>query len=273
MCSCWAAERSTRTSDVILELARELDEAGIDIVVVGALSSIFSTNSPTSSGSNIHHAGYVGDDDLAALYGGALCLVFPSRTEGFGIPPLEAMAMGCPVICSNAASLMEVGGDAVAYIDPDRATAGEKPSWVYRQMTIFAQPWRHKGERERPCSPGSAARNCTWMKSCVCREAIDETGRDYAECYQSKSCGAASRLRGRRFRGPPWNGDIRRGKGQQSGVQRPGRGHCRAHCPRAPEAPTGLSRASGTAEAKRDRCRMAIAVCVEDGQRQFDVSD
>ncbi len=110
-----------KNTDIILELARELDEVGIDIVVVGALSSIFSTNSPTSHRSNIHHAGYVGDDDLAALYGGALCLVFPSRTEGFGIPPLEAMARGCPVICSNAASLMEVGGDAVAYIDPDDA--------------------------------------------------------------------------------------------------------------------------------------------------------
>jgi glycosyltransferase involved in cell wall biosynthesis len=46
-------------------------------------------------------------------------LAFPSKTEGFGIPPLEAMARGCPVISSNAASLVEVGGDAVAYVDPD----------------------------------------------------------------------------------------------------------------------------------------------------------
>jgi glycosyltransferase involved in cell wall biosynthesis len=46
-------------------------------------------------------------------------LAFPSRTEGFGIPPLEAMARGCPVISSNAASLVEVGGDAVIYADPD----------------------------------------------------------------------------------------------------------------------------------------------------------
>jgi glycosyltransferase involved in cell wall biosynthesis len=104
---------------VILEQARGLDEAGIDIVVVGAASGIFSANAPAFKRSNIHYAGYLGDDDLAALYGGALCLVFPSKTEGFGIPPLEAMAMGCPVISSNAASLVEVGGDAVAYVDPD----------------------------------------------------------------------------------------------------------------------------------------------------------
>jgi glycosyltransferase involved in cell wall biosynthesis len=105
--------------DVILEQAQGLDEAGIDIVVAGAASSIFASNASTFQRSNIQYAGYVGDDDLAALYGGALCLVFPSKTEGFGIPLLEAMARGCPVISSNAASLMEVGGDAVVYVDPD----------------------------------------------------------------------------------------------------------------------------------------------------------
>ncbi len=105
--------------DIVLGQARGLDDAGIDIVVVGGASSIFSARAPTLQRSNIHYAGYVEDDDLAALYGGALCLVFPSKTEGFGIPPLEAMARGCPVISSNAASLVEVGGDAVAYVDPN----------------------------------------------------------------------------------------------------------------------------------------------------------
>jgi glycosyltransferase involved in cell wall biosynthesis len=105
--------------DVILKQAQGLDAAGIDIVVVGADSSVFSANVSTFEGSNIHFAGYVSDDELAALYEGALCLAFPSKTEGFGIPPLEAMARGCPVISSNSASLVEVGGDAVAYVDPD----------------------------------------------------------------------------------------------------------------------------------------------------------
>jgi glycosyltransferase involved in cell wall biosynthesis len=105
--------------DVVLEQAQGLDAAGIDIVVVGAASSIFSVTAPGHQRSNIHYAGYVGDNDLAALYEAALCLAFPSKTEGFGIPPLEAMARGCPVISSNAASLVEVGGDAVTYVDPD----------------------------------------------------------------------------------------------------------------------------------------------------------
>jgi glycosyltransferase involved in cell wall biosynthesis len=104
---------------IVLDQAQALDAAGIDIVVVGAASTIFSEVAGNLQRPNVHHAGYVGDDDLAALYESALCLAFPSKTEGFGIPPLEAMARGCPVISSNAASLVEVGGDAVAYVDPD----------------------------------------------------------------------------------------------------------------------------------------------------------
>ena len=102
---------------VVLASARVLDEAGIDLVVVGGSSKIFQNTSEVR-GPNIHYAGYVSDHDLAALYKGALCLAFPSTTEGFGLPPLEAMANGCPVISSNTASLREVGGDAVLYADP-----------------------------------------------------------------------------------------------------------------------------------------------------------
>jgi len=108
-----------KSIDVVLEQAQALDEAGLDVVIVGGGSSIFAAGETTVRRSNVHHAGFVGDDELAALYENALCLVFPSRTEGFGIPPLEAMSKGCPVISSNAASLFEVGGDAVIYIDPD----------------------------------------------------------------------------------------------------------------------------------------------------------
>jgi glycosyltransferase involved in cell wall biosynthesis len=105
--------------DVILKQAQALDEAGVDIVIAGGGSSIFAADERTTGRPNLHHVGFVSDDDLAALYHRALCLVFPSRTEGFGIPPLEAMTLGCPVISSNAASLKEVGGDAVLYVHPD----------------------------------------------------------------------------------------------------------------------------------------------------------
>jgi glycosyltransferase involved in cell wall biosynthesis len=62
-------------------------------------------------------AGFVTDGELKALYGDAACLVFPSLYEGFGLPPLEAMYCGCPVIVSNEASLPEVCGDAAMYCD------------------------------------------------------------------------------------------------------------------------------------------------------------
>jgi glycosyltransferase involved in cell wall biosynthesis len=104
--------------EIILNQAQGLDEAGIDVVVAGGASNIFAANAAIRR-PNIHHTGFIDDDDLAALYERALCLVFPSRTEGFGIPPLEAMTRGCPVISSDAASLCEVGGDAVVYVDPD----------------------------------------------------------------------------------------------------------------------------------------------------------
>lgn len=66
-------------------------------------------------------AGFVSDAELAALYRHATALVFPSRYEGFGLPILEAMAAGGVVICSNASTLPEVGGDAALYFAPDDA--------------------------------------------------------------------------------------------------------------------------------------------------------
>lgn len=58
------------------------------------------------------------DSTLSALYQQAAMLVYPSLYEGFGIPPLEAMSFGCPVVCCNAASMPEVVGDAASYFDP-----------------------------------------------------------------------------------------------------------------------------------------------------------
>jgi glycosyltransferase involved in cell wall biosynthesis len=62
--------------------------------------------------------GYVSDEDLAHLYHGSHALVYPSLYEGFGLPVLEAMSCGTPVICSNTSSMPEVAGDAAIMIDP-----------------------------------------------------------------------------------------------------------------------------------------------------------
>ena len=68
---------------------------------------------------SIHWAGFIDEKDKPAVYRGAETFVFPSRYEGFGLPPLEAMACGTPVVASNSSSLPEVVGDAGFAIDPD----------------------------------------------------------------------------------------------------------------------------------------------------------
>ena len=66
----------------------------------------------------LRHLGHVNEADLARLYAGAALFVYPSAYEGFGLPPIEAMASGVPVIVSNRSCLPEVCGDAARYIDP-----------------------------------------------------------------------------------------------------------------------------------------------------------
>jgi glycosyltransferase involved in cell wall biosynthesis len=66
----------------------------------------------------VTHVGYVSDAELYALYSRAMCLLFPSFYEGFGLPPVEAMALGCPAIVSNTSVLPEICGDAALYCDP-----------------------------------------------------------------------------------------------------------------------------------------------------------
>ena len=68
---------------------------------------------------NLIFPGYIGENDLSYIYHNAKCLIFPSLYEGFGLPPLEAMAAGCPVIASNFASIPEVCNDAALYFDPN----------------------------------------------------------------------------------------------------------------------------------------------------------
>lgn len=70
-------------------------------------------------GKRVRYLGEVEELELRRLYGGASALVFPSFYEGFGLPPLEAMAAGCPVVASNAASLPEVCSDAALFFDPN----------------------------------------------------------------------------------------------------------------------------------------------------------
>ncbi|NJB68754.1 alpha-1,3-rhamnosyl/mannosyltransferase [Desulfobaculum xiamenense] len=87
--------------------ARAAGVMGLDVPLVCAGWSGWGASTP-----GVVPLGYVDDDDLALLYAGARALVYPSLYEGFGLPVLEAMACGCPVLVSPCASLPEVAGDA-----------------------------------------------------------------------------------------------------------------------------------------------------------------
>jgi glycosyltransferase involved in cell wall biosynthesis len=92
------------------------------LVIVGKRGWLYDetlrTLEETGAQESIVLTGYVPEADLPALYSGALCFVYPSYFEGFGLPPLEAMKCGTPVIVGNATSLPEVVGDAGLQVDP-----------------------------------------------------------------------------------------------------------------------------------------------------------
>lgn len=91
-----------------------------ELVLVGggSFNSKIENNLNNNSDSKVVNLGYVEDEDMPILYNLADLFVYPSLYEGFGLPPLEAMACGCPVISSNTSSLPEVVGDASSMIDP-----------------------------------------------------------------------------------------------------------------------------------------------------------
>ncbi len=104
---------------LVAEAAQRIRDAQFDIVVVGGGDARVYGASGGALPGFVKHLGYVSDEALVSLYRRAACFVYPSRYEGFGLPPVEALALGCPVIASRLPSVVEACGDAVLYTSPD----------------------------------------------------------------------------------------------------------------------------------------------------------
>jgi glycosyltransferase involved in cell wall biosynthesis len=98
------------------EHLKDIDD--LSLVIAGSRNNRIFQEAEGLGRANVKQLGYVDDRELRALYDHALCFVFPSFYEGFGLPPLEAMACGCPVVLSDASCLPEIFQDAALYCDP-----------------------------------------------------------------------------------------------------------------------------------------------------------
>lgn len=107
---------------ILLKAFDRIKDANVKLYIIGGQNSIYSTTiselSRVCVSERIKWLGRVSDTELKIFYSNALCFVYPSLYEGFGIPPLEAMASGTPTIVSNIPPLKEVCADASLYVNP-----------------------------------------------------------------------------------------------------------------------------------------------------------
>lgn len=103
----------------LVEAFNKLDDKSIKLYIIGMRFKAFNTpDLQKLIGDNVYLPGYITDEELQVMYKNALFSIYPSLYEGFGLPPLESMTYGCPVIASDIPALKEVSGDAVLYANP-----------------------------------------------------------------------------------------------------------------------------------------------------------
>lgn len=121
----------------IIKSMKHLKDQKYDIVIAGGTNPKVFKVKDILRYNDVKYLGYVSDQELRALYEHAFCFIYPSIYEGFGLPPLEAMALRCPVIVSNKASLPEVCGGAAVYCDPyDPSDIADKVTTLFEDRKL-----------------------------------------------------------------------------------------------------------------------------------------
>lgn len=156
--------------DRLLDALLILRQSGLDahLVIVGSkgwlTEDFFARLETWPQRAAVHLAGFVADEDLPAVYAGARLTVLASVYEGFGLPVLEAMASGSPVVCSQAASLPELGGAAARYFDPYN---------VEGMAQALRQAWQNDDERAAMIESGLAqAGRFSWAQTAAATLAV-----------------------------------------------------------------------------------------------------
>ena len=117
-----AATASTQTHKNLAVLFKTFADGAMGdlrLVLIGGAGPAAFVKAGIPAPSGVVFAGRVSDGEMKALYQGAACLAFPSTTEGFGLPPLEAMSLGCPAIVAPCGALPEICGEAALFAAPD----------------------------------------------------------------------------------------------------------------------------------------------------------
>lgn len=103
----------------LVEAFNKIEDKSVKLYIIGMQFKAFNTPDMAKLiQDNVILTGYLDDESLQKMYRGALFSVYPSLYEGFGIPPLESMSYGCPVIASDIPALREISGDAAMFVDP-----------------------------------------------------------------------------------------------------------------------------------------------------------
>tara|TARA_R110002051_G_scaffold325809_1_gene431562 strand:+ start:3483 stop:4262 length:780 start_codon:yes stop_codon:yes gene_type:complete len=172
--------------ELLTRAARARGPHVLDLVIAGGGNPAVFAQSGLTEGGGVRVLGRVTDGELRALYQKARALAFPSITEGFGLPPLEAMNCGCPVVASTGGAIPEACGKAALYVDP-----GDQEAWTAALERIE----RDEALRIALIEKGyRQAAQLTWRTSAIqvltllAQTERDNALMDWVETAETKNC-------------------------------------------------------------------------------------